>query len=521
MASQDHHGIKKVKPTPSHRKSPISNPSSLPYTSTNPPTQVIVIGTGPTGLLLSLLLARHSIPVLLLDKSTSLDTQPRATHYAAPANRVLSRANLLARVRQHGIEVGGARWRKPDGTVLAKIENSRLGAENPDRISCLPLNALCKMALEDLEKEPAAEVRWGCEVEGIREEESRGRAVVVVKTEEGAEELEADYVVGCDGANSIIRRRLFGDEFPGYTWDLQIIATNKQKVYYDFEKYGWKDSNFVIHPTDYFMAAKIQDDGLWRVSYGEVPGLSHDEYRARQPAKYETMLPGNPKANDYRIVNFSPYKVHQRLAPRMRVGSALRTHDPGRRQRGKTKKERKENPAWHPSNLSALGLHSGGMGLTGGIVDVGDLFDCLAGIHDGRADDDILDKYDRYRREKFNQFTNPVSEANLKRMASDPDEVEANDPGIVAMREADKTDEAAVTFQLTHISNYASVVTNNYLVAIASAHCSGTQFNAYIYDMLCQPSSGESPVHPPVHRATVVSKTEIRAFETKPERLIK
>ncbi|KAK0376909.1 FAD binding domain-containing protein [Colletotrichum limetticola] len=394
MASQDHHGIKKV----------------------------IVIGTGPTGLLLSLLLARHSIPVLLLDKSTSLDTQPRATHYAAPANRVLSRANLLARVRQHGIEVGGARWRKPDGTVLAKIENSRLGAENPDRISCLPLNALCKMALEDLEKEPAAEVRWGCEVEGIREEESRGKAVVVVKTEEGAEELEADYVVGCDGANSIIRRQLFGDEFPGYTWDLQIIATN---VYYDFEKYGWKDSNFVIHPTDYFMAAKIQDDGLWRVSYGEVPGLSHDEYRARQPAKYETMLPGNPKANDYRIVNFSPYKVHQRLAPRMRVGRFILAGD-----------------AAHLCNPF------GGMGLTGGIVDVGDLFDCLAGIHDGRADDDILDKYDRYRREKFNQFTNPVSEANLKRMASDPDEVEANDPGIVAMREADKTDEAAVTFQL-------------------------------------------------------------------------
>ncbi|KAK1470476.1 FAD binding domain-containing protein [Colletotrichum tamarilloi] len=512
MASQDHHGIK----------------------------QVIVIGTGPTGLLLSLLLARHSIPVLLLDKSASLDTQPRATHYAAPANRVLSRANLLARVRQHGIEVGGARWRKPDGTVLAKIENSRLGAENPDRISCLPLNALCKMALEDLEKEPAAEVRWGCEVEGIREEESRGRAVVVVKTEEGAEELEADYVVGCDGANSIIRRQLFGDEFPGYTWDLQIVATNvsrnsisflierpaaerqtapeanrmlntqKQKVYYDFEKYGWKDSNFVIHPTDYFMAAKIQDDGLWRVSYGEVPGLSHDEYRARQPAKYETMLPGNPKANDYRIVNFSPYKVHQRLAPRMRVGRFILAGD-----------------AAHLCNPF------GGMGLTGGIVDVGDLFDCLAGIHDRRADDDILDKYDRYRREKFNQFTNPVSEANLKRMASDPDEVEANDPGIVAMREADKTDEAAITFQLGILGlahdmtqyykkyNYASVVTNNYLVAIASAHCSGTQFNAYIYDMLCQPSSGESPVHPPVHRATVVSKTEIRAFETKPERLIK
>ncbi|KAL2881473.1 hypothetical protein SGCOL_003039 [Colletotrichum sp. CLE4] len=392
MASQNHHGIGKV----------------------------IVIGTGPTGLLLSLLLARHSIPVLTLEKSTSLCPLPRATHYGPPANRVLARAGLLPRVRQHGIEVGGARWRKPDGTVLAKIENSRLGTDNPDRISCLPLNQLCKLALEDLEREPGTEVRWGCEVEGIREKGEK--AVVRMKTAEGVEELEADYVVGCDGANSIIRRELFGDEFPGYTWDLQIIATN---VYYDFEKYAWVDSNFVIHPTDYFMAAKIQDDGLWRVSYGEVPNLSHDEYRRRQPAKYETMLPGNPKPDDYRIVNFSPYKVHQRLAPRMRVGRFILAGD-----------------AAHLCNPF------GGMGLTGGLVDVGDLFDCLAGIHDGRADDDILDKYDHYRREKYNQFTNPVSEANLKRMASDPDEVEANDPGIVAMREADKTDEAAVAFQL-------------------------------------------------------------------------
>ncbi|KAL0780701.1 hypothetical protein CaCOL14_002036 [Colletotrichum acutatum] len=189
------------------------------------------------------------------------------------------------------------------------------------------------------------------------------------------------------------------------------------------------------------MAAKIQDDGLWRVSYGEVPGLSHDEYRARQPAKYETMLPGNPKADNYQIVNFSPYKVHQQLAPRMRVGRFILAGD-----------------AAHLCNPF------GGMGLTGGIVDVGDLFDCLTGIHDGQADDDILDKYDHYRREKFNQFTNPVSEANLKRMTSDPDEVETNDPGIVAMRGADKTDEAAVAFQLVclFVLNYPYLLLDSF-----------------------------------------------------------
>lgn len=39
--------------------------------------------------------------------------------------------------------------------------------------------------------------------------------------------FEADYIVGCDGGNSQIRRSLFGDlEFPGWTWNQQIIASN-------------------------------------------------------------------------------------------------------------------------------------------------------------------------------------------------------------------------------------------------------------------------------------------------------
>lgn len=88
------------------------------------------------------------------------------------------------------------------------------------------------------------------------------------------------------------------------------------------------------------------------------------------------------------------------------------------------------------------------MGLTGGLVDVGELFDCLAGIHDDRAETDILDKYDQIRREKYEKFTNVISESFLTRMKSDPDEVEANDPGIAAMLEADKSDEASVAFQL-------------------------------------------------------------------------
>jgi len=71
------------------------------------------------------------------------------------------------------------------------------------------------------------------------------------------------------------------------------------------------------------MAAKITRDGLYRITYGDTPGLTEEQYRERQPWKFETMLPGHPKPHEYRVVNLSPYKMHQRCAPKFRVGRVM------------------------------------------------------------------------------------------------------------------------------------------------------------------------------------------------------
>ena len=68
-------------------------------------------------------------------------------------------------------------------------------------------------------------VRWGRKVVAVGQDGKR--AWVECETEDGGRErFEGDYVVGCDGANSAVRKGLFGAEFPGFTWDEQIIATN-------------------------------------------------------------------------------------------------------------------------------------------------------------------------------------------------------------------------------------------------------------------------------------------------------
>lgn len=71
---------------------------------------------------------------------------------------------------------------------------------------------------------------------------------------------------------------------------------------------------------------------------------------------------------------------------------------------------------------------SGGLGLTGGLVDVGNLFDCLNGIHQGLADDSILDRYNEVRREKYLTIIDPVSSQNLRHLLQDPDVALKGDP---------------------------------------------------------------------------------------------
>ncbi|KAH8812372.1 hypothetical protein F5884DRAFT_785200 [Xylogone sp. PMI_703] len=363
----------------------------------------IIVGAGPSGLLLALLLAKNGVPVHVVDMNDKLDERPRATHYGPPAVHELVRAGVAHEIREKGFVPGAVAWRKLDGTIIAKLENKAEPGDILNEILCLPLNQLGQILLRHVSEQPSAKVSWSHKVVGLGQDDEK--AWVDVETPEGNKRLEAQYIVGCDGANSQVRRSLFGDfNFPGKTWDEQLVATN---TYYPFEKYGYLDSQFFVDREHWHMAARITTDGMWRVTYGEKSGLTNEELLARQPAKFEAMLPGHPKPDSgaYRLTNISPYRVHQRLAEKMRVGRFLLAAD-----------------AAHLCNPF------GGLGLTGGIVDIGGAYDCLVGIFKGLATPDILDKYDEIRRKMYLEIINPISSDNMTRLFNqDPDEALTKD----------------------------------------------------------------------------------------------
>jgi hypothetical protein len=89
------------------------------------------------------------------------------------------------------------------------------------------------------------------------------------------------------------------------------------------------------------------------------------------------------------------------------------------------------------------------LGLTGGIVDIGGLYDCLVGIFEGKANLDILDKYDTIRREKYWTIVDPTSSQNFERLwGQDPDTAAEKDPFFLLCHRAAKDKELSQQVQL-------------------------------------------------------------------------
>lgn len=121
-------------------------------------------------------------------------------------------------------------WRRLDGTRLAGFNRGLLHDKgiDGDATTVMGVGDLSGILLEECEKR-GVEVKWGHKVVGLGQDEKRGKAWVDVEDEETGKQrrFESDFLVGCDGGNSAVRRLLFGKgNFPGFTWEEQIVATN-------------------------------------------------------------------------------------------------------------------------------------------------------------------------------------------------------------------------------------------------------------------------------------------------------
>jgi 2-polyprenyl-6-methoxyphenol hydroxylase-like FAD-dependent oxidoreductase len=300
---------------------------------------VIIVGAGPVGLLVALRLGQQGVKTLVLEAHHTLLPTTRAMVYMPVVNPVLRDLGILDLVMQHAfLNTEGVAWRDPRGTLLARLPLGNGTANQDSTFEGVLLLGQAKMnglVLQEIQKYPCVQVRFGQRVVGIEDQPGTDRVEVMTthaNVVDGDRTWWARYVLGSDGTNSAVRRALC-IPFEGFTWpDFRMVGTD---VVYDFvRENGWTPLNFVV--DDETDAAAVvaytgEDDPehrgpQWRVAFLEPSNLpsSREEVLARARDRIPRYL---RPSRDFTITRADVFWMHQRCARQGRKGRVMLAGD--------------------------------------------------------------------------------------------------------------------------------------------------------------------------------------------------
>jgi 2-polyprenyl-6-methoxyphenol hydroxylase-like FAD-dependent oxidoreductase len=203
--------------TPVTRPVPYPAPASSSVTGghggSRPDCQVLVVGAGPTGLVLAAELLARGIRTRIIDKGDGIALQTRAIGIHARTLEVLDMMGLAERFIERGQVVHHLRF-YPQGRCLASLEVARCGSRFGFFLD-LPQDQTERL-LRSRIAELGGMVEPGTELTGLAA--GRDAVTATIRGPAGrADTITAGYVVGCDGAHSRVRSEL-GLTFDGHPY---------------------------------------------------------------------------------------------------------------------------------------------------------------------------------------------------------------------------------------------------------------------------------------------------------------
>jgi 3-(3-hydroxy-phenyl)propionate hydroxylase len=245
---------------------------------------------------------------------------------------------------------------------------------------------LARLLAHKLENEPNARVLFNHRMLGCTETETG--VEVALESPYAIEKIEADYLIGADGANSVVRK-LIGVEFDGFTYPEKFLClTTKEPLEQHLPNLALV--NYVSDPTEWAVLLRVPS--LWRVLVPANPDDTDTDLLSE--AKKEKVFNGLIGKPDVITHHRTIYRVHQRVARSFRKGRACIIGD-----------------AAHLNNPL------GGFGMNSGIHDVFSLCPKLVSIlKDGALAEPLLDRFDRTRRRQTHEFVQSQTKINMEYM---------------------------------------------------------------------------------------------------------
>lgn len=328
---------------------------------------VLIVGAGPTGLVLALWLTRLGVRVRIIDKTSEPGTTSRALAIQVRTLELYRQLGIADAVIEGGVKIGGLNfW--VNGARAARVPLGRLGEKLTPYpfVLIFPQDAHERLLIHQLQA-MGVTVERRTELIGLDE---HGQGVrVALKRSDGAEErCEATYLAGCDGASSTVRERL-GIGFPGGTYagvfyvaDVEATGpATDQELHVDLEE------------ADFVLVFPMKTKGRVRL-VGSVRQPPADGDRSLTFEAVSGRAIQHLELNVTKVNWFSTYYVHHRVASCFRKGRTFLLGD-------------------------AAHIHSpvGGQGMNTGIGDAVNLAWKLAAVMNGQSAGRLLDTYEPER----------------------------------------------------------------------------------------------------------------------------